>query len=142
MAFELQELSTGMHLPESNSEVKQDNINLYAEASRDFNPIHIDPEFAKKTEFGGTVAHGMLILAYLSAYLTTNFGRDWLTGGSLNIRFKAAARPGDTITTSGQITKMERTEGYVLVYCDMLCRNQNNEAVITGEAKIKVETDK
>ncbi len=135
----LSELNEGMSLPEIKKSVIQENINLYAEASQDFNPIHIDEEFAKKTPLGGTIAHGMLILAYVSQMMTAAFGRSWLTGGKLNVRFRNPARPGDTITVSGKILKVERKEGQTLIKCDVLCHNQNGEPVITGEANLRVK---
>ena len=70
MSMNLSELKTGTKLSELKRVVRQDRINAYAEASGDHNPIHIDPEFAAKTPLGGTVAHGMLILAYLSEFMT------------------------------------------------------------------------
>jgi 3-hydroxybutyryl-CoA dehydratase len=115
------------------------NINLYAEASQDFNPIHIDEDFAKKTPLGGTIAHGMLILAYISQMMSTAFGRSWLAGGKLNVRFKTPARPGDTIAVSGTISSINQSEGQTLIHCDVLCRNQNGEPVITGETSLRVE---
>ncbi len=135
------DLHETVSLPEIKKSIRQENINLYAEASRDFNPIHIDEEFAKKTPLGGTIAHGMLILAYVSQMMTVAFGQSWLTGGKLNIRFKAPARPGDVITVSGKIRKLDKSEGYVLVDCDILCSNQKGEAVITGEAKVEMKRD-
>ncbi len=135
----LSELNEGMSLPEMKKSVIQENINLYAEASQDFNPIHIDEEFAKKTPLGGTIAHGMLILAYVSQMMTAAFGRNWLTGGKLNVRFRNPARPGDIITVSGKILKVERKDGQTLIKCDVLCRNQNGESVITGEANLRVK---
>jgi len=138
MALTLHELTTGMSLPELNRLVTQEHVNLYAEASRDFNPIHLDPEFGKKMGLGGTVAHGMLILAYLSAYMTAHFGLGWLTAGTLNIRFKAPARPGDVISITGKITSMEPDNGFTSICCDVLCHNQNNEAVIVGETKVRM----
>ena len=66
----LSELSEGMNLPEMRKEITQENINLYAQASGDFNPIHIDEDFASKTPVGVTIAHGMLILAYVSRMMT------------------------------------------------------------------------
>ena len=135
----LSELNEGMSLPEIKKSIIQENINLYAEASQDFNPIHIDEEFAKKTPLGGTIAHGMLILAYVSQMMTAAFGRSWLTGGKLNVRFRNPARPGDTITVSGKILKVERKEGQTLIECDVLCHNQNGEPVITGEANLRVK---
>ena len=134
----LLELSEGMDLPEFKRAIIQRNINLYAQASQDFNPIHIDEEFAKKTPLGGTIAHGMLILAYISQMMTLAFERDWLAGGKLHVRFKTPARPGDTITVSGKIVKLEKKEEQTLVNCDVLCRNQKGEVVITGEATAEV----
>ena len=136
---QLFELSEGMNLPEVKRTVTQQNINLYAEASQDFNPIHIDEDFAKKTSLGGTIAHGMLILAYVSQMMSAAFGQSWLAGGKLNVRFKAPARPGDTITVSGTIRKLDKSGGQTLVNCDILCSNQDGESVITGEAKVEVD---
>ena len=135
---QLSELNEGMNLPEIKKAVTQENINLYAEASQDFNPVHIDEDFAKKTPLGGTIAHGMLILAYVSQMMTTAFGRKWLVGGKLNVRFKAPARPGDTITVSGKISKLEKNDGQTTINCNVLCNNQKGELVITGEAKVGV----
>lgn len=136
---QLTELSDGMNLPELRKLITQENINLYAEASRDFNPIHIDGGFARQTPLGGTIAHGMLILAYISEMMTVAFGQSWLTGGKLNVRFKTPARPGDTITVSGRISKIESNEGQTLIRCDVLCQNQSGDSVITGEASVRAE---
>ncbi len=141
MGLQLSELNKGMSLPPLKKVITQENINLYAEASKDFNPIHIDPEFARKTPFGGTIAHGMLILSYVSQMMTEAFGRCWLSGGTLDIRFKAPARPGDTITVSGTINDIEKSERQTLINCEVACINQNGERVILGETKVRVETN-
>ena len=135
----LAELSEGINLPELKKIITQENINLYAEASRDFNPIHIDEDFAKRALLGGTIAHGMLILAYVSEMMSAAFGQSWLAGGKLNVRFKAPARPGDSLTISGRISRIERNEGKTLIHCDVLCQNQNGDSIITGETSVRVE---
>jgi acyl dehydratase len=135
------ELKEGASLPEIKRVITQQKINQYAEASRDFNPIHIDEEFARKTPLGGTIAHGMLVLAYISQVMTAAFGRHWLSGGRLNVRFKAPARPGDTITAGGRISRVEKGAGQTLARCEVFCRNQNGEAVIIGEATVRVGED-
>ena len=132
------EFKEGANLPTVKKNISQDNINLYAKASDDFNPIHIDADYARKTPLGGTVAHGMLILACVSQMMTNAFGRNWLSSGRLNVRFRAPARPGDVITVSGTIRRMEKGDGFQMIDCDILCSNQNNEPVITGDAKVKV----
>jgi len=139
--LQLSELIEGRDLPGMKKAVIQENINLYAKASHDFNPIHIDEAFARKTPLGGTIAHGMLILAYVSQMLTTAFGRNWLSGGRLNVRFKAPARPGDTLTLSGKIRRVEKSEDRILINCDVLCANQGGETVITGEANVRMNSN-
>ena len=141
MGLELGNLNVGTSLLESKRRVTQENINLYAEASKDFNPIHLDPEFAREAGLDGTIAHGMLILAYISEFMTGNFGQAWFTGGSLSARFKTPARPDDTITVSGKVTGVQREKGAVLVDCDVLCQNQQDEPVIICETKVRVRTD-
>ncbi|HXY74178.1 MAG TPA: MaoC family dehydratase [Dehalococcoidales bacterium] len=133
-------LTVGTTLPPLEKTVSQEMINLYARASGDYNPIHIDPEFAKKTTQGGTIAHGMLILAFVNNMMTAAFGKDWLETGSLDVRFKSAAKPGDTVTTKGEIKKTETVENGTRVRCTVFCFNQNNEAVITGDAVVTVKT--
>jgi acyl dehydratase len=132
------ELKEGARLPIIKKNIVQDNIDRYAKASGDFNPIHIDADYARKTPLGGTVAHGMLILAYISQMMTDAFGRNWLCGGRLNVRFRAPARPGDVITISGTIRRIEKGDGFQMIDCDVLCSNQNDEPVITGDARVKV----
>jgi acyl dehydratase len=141
VGLQLNDLKIGTGLPELKRPVTQEQINRYAAASGDFNPIHIDPEFARKTELGGTVAHGMLVLAYLSELMTESFGRDWLRSGNLSVRFKGAAYPGDTITVSGKVTGLNNENGAVLVDCEVLCRNQRNEPVIIGATKVRIKND-
>ncbi len=133
----LSDLKEGTNLPEIKRSIRQEYINLYAEASRDFNPIHIDKEFAMNTPLGGTIAHGMLILAYVSQMMTAAFGQKWISGGKLNVRFKAPARPGDVITVSGKVSRLDKSEEHTLVDCHILCSNQKGEAVITGEAQVE-----
>ena len=131
-------IEKGESLPQVVKHISQEKINRYAEASGDFNPIHVDENFAKKTPLGGTIAHGMLILAYISQMMTTAFGQSWLSGGKLSVRFKAPARPGDTITVSGKIHTIEQEGNKTSVNCDVLCQNQRGETVITGEASVRL----
>lgn len=135
----LNDLREGSDLPRLIKDIKQERVNQYAEASGDFNPIHLNEEFARNTPARGRIAHGMLILAYASEMMTAAFDRNWLRGGKLNVRFKIPARPGDTITISGKVVKLEKNEENTLIYCDILCANQNGETVITGDATITIK---
>ena len=89
-------------------EITQERIHNYADASGDHNPIHVDPEFARGTPFGGTIAHGMLVLSFISEMMTAAFGQAWLSSGTLEVRFRAPARPGDTVTARARSSSESR----------------------------------
>jgi 3-hydroxybutyryl-CoA dehydratase len=140
MKLDFKTLKPGTILPGISKQIIQENINLYAKASRDYNPIHIDEEFARKTPAGGTIAHGMLVLAYVSEMMTVAFGKDWLTGGQLNVRFKAPAHPGDILSIGGNVKRVQDENGQILITCDILCANQKGDTVITGEANVRIKS--
>jgi 3-hydroxybutyryl-CoA dehydratase len=133
------DLQVGMALPEVKRHITQENINLYAKASRDFNPVHINEEFAKKTAAGGTIAHGMLDLAFCSQMMTQAFGQNWLEHGRFNIRFKMPARPGDDLTVQGKIEKISKENEQIIVNCGVQCTNQKGETIISGEAIVRLK---
>jgi 3-hydroxybutyryl-CoA dehydratase len=118
--------------------LSQEKIDRYARASGDFNPIHVDPAFAAQTPFGGTIAHGMLLLAYLSEMLTAAFGKAWLAGGRLKIRFKGAARSEETVTIGGRVQRVQEGHEGRRIWCDVKCLNQQGGVLVAGQAEVKV----
>jgi len=132
------EIYPGKVLPPVVRHISQEMINLYAEASGDFNPIHVDESFARQTPLGSTVAHGMLILAYVSEMMTQAFNSNWLSRGKLSIRFKAPARPGDTVTVSGRINSLEEKDGVLYAICGVESCNQKGDIIIIGEASVRL----
>jgi len=134
----LKDIHVGQVLPVLKKNIVQNDINLYAGAARDFNPIHLDAEFASKTPSQGIIAHGMLVLAYVSQMMTEAFGVNWLSQGKLDVRFKMPARPGDTLTVKGKISKVQVQGINTLIQCEVVCSNQKGELIITGEAAVSV----
>lgn len=114
-------------------QVTQEQIQRYADATGDHNPIHVDEAFARSTPLGGTVAHGMLVLAAIAEMMAAAFGEAWITSGRLRVRFRAPARPGDTITASTQ--PQAPKDGALLVYA-VDVRNQRGEVLINGTAEV------
>ena len=127
-------------LPELVRSVTQDQINRYAGGSGDYNPVHLDAEFASHSTFGRIVVHGMLVLAFISEMLTKEFGRDWLDSGRLKVRFRAPVYPGDQVVTFGEVKGITNGEGGNKVNCTAGCRKVDGEDVITGEASLFVRT--
>ena len=136
--LKLSDLHQGDSLASVVKHITQEDINRYAEASGDFNPIHIDESFAAQTPLGGTIAHGMLILAYVSEMMTAAFGNSWQAGGKLSVRFKTPARPKDIITTTGKIDSIEHKEDIPYVNCGLETHNQHGEIIVTGKATVKL----
>jgi 3-hydroxybutyryl-CoA dehydratase len=108
----------------------------YADASGDHNPIHIDAAFAASTPFGGPIAHGMLVLAYMSRVLTQRFGRVWVETGSLDARFRAPAMVGSTVHVTGEITAVEAATGAIRVGCAVRVLDAASQALVTATATL------
>ena len=125
----------GPDVPAVVRDITQEKILRYAEASGDFNPIHVDEEYARRSPFGGTIAHGMLVLAYVSSMMTDAFGQRWLSGGRLRVRFKAPARPGDVVTASARPQGGGQVEGSIRQF-GVECSNERGETLVTGTAAV------
>ena len=111
--------------------VTQESINRYAAVSGDGNPLHTDAAFAATTRFGGPIAHGMLVLAYVSESLTAAFGERWLATSRLKARFRGPARPGDTVIVSGRVISRAGPR----IACAVEARNQAGELLVSAEAE-------
>ena len=128
----------GDDLPTVEKTITQERIERYAEASGDFNPIHVDKDFAGGSQFGSTIAHGMMIAASISEMATLAFKEDWSRGGRLKIRFKAPVYPGETVTTFGKVKSVRERNGAREVTCSVGVRKQNGEDAITGAATVTI----
>ena len=82
--------------------VEPDTIRAYAELTADFNPIHLDPDFAERTPMGGVIAHGTMSIGLLWQMLWRSFGAAAFDGPELDIRFVRPVRVGESITAGGQ----------------------------------------
>ena len=125
-------------LPTVTMTITQPQLNAYAEASGDNNPLHLDADFAAATQFQGIIAHGMLTLAAIGKMMEERFGRAWLESGALNVRFKGAAYIGDTIESYGRITRESEDDCGRLVSCAVGVKAlRDNQELITGTASIR-----
>lgn len=82
--------------------VGQADIDLYAELTNDYNPLHVDPSFASGTPMGGTIAHGTLSVNLIWQSLARTFGPAALERLELDIRFLKPLRAGGTVTAGGE----------------------------------------
>lgn len=81
--------------------VSQADIDLYAELTNDYNPLHVDPSFAAGTPMGGTIAHGTLSVNLIWQSLARSLGPAALEQLELDIRFLKPLRADGAITAGG-----------------------------------------
>lgn len=129
-----QELNIGEEFPPLIKKMTQDKINIYVSAAEDYNPIHVDIEFAKKTPFKSTIAPGYQYLAYISELMAREFGEGWYIGGTLDVRLTKIVRPDDWLITKARIVDKKEENGKKIIICDVRITNQNNEEVVIGQA--------
>ncbi len=115
-----------------------DLIKDYAEASGDFNPIHIDKEFGLKSQFKNNIAHGMMIASSISELMYKNFGENWSKNGKMKIKFKLPIFPNDEITTEGTIKKTEEVSQGTLIKCNITVKNHHDQIAISGETAVTI----
>lgn len=91
---------------EAKHTVSEEDVRLFAQVSGDHNPLHMDEEYAAKTQFGGRIAHGALTASYISALL----GNDMPGPGSiftgLELRFRRPVRIGDEVTARAEVIEL------------------------------------
>ena len=131
-------MQKGDSLPTIEKVITQHQIEKYAHASGDFNPIHVDHEFAATTQFSGTIAHGMMVAATISEMMTTAFGRSWAESGSMKIRFRSPVKPGQRVISQGSVRRIEAADGVSRVSCSVSVVKDDGETAIAGQAQVIV----
>ena len=131
MARRFAAVKVGEELPSVTGTVTQGTINDYAEMSDDYNPLHVDPDFGRQTPYRSTIAHGPIPMDFAVQMLKSWIGVAWPKGGGVKSKFIAAVKPGDRITASGRVTRVEPSQRQVV--CEFACVNQTGEKVIVGE---------
>jgi acyl dehydratase len=114
-------------------------IRAFAELSGDYNPIHLDEEFAKNTRFGKRIAHGMISGALISAVLGYELKDRKIVYLSQTLKFTAPVFIDDTVTATATVTNIREDKNIVTI--ETICTNQNGEMVVKGEGAIMVLPD-
>ncbi len=116
------------------------DIQLFASMSGDVNPAHVDPEYARSTQFHGIIAHGMWGAALISTVIGTEFPGPGSIYMGQSLRFVRPVHIGDTITVRVSVSEIDAKNHHITLDCR--CRNQAGEDVITGSALVLAPTDK
>jgi len=135
------DIKEGLSIEGSCFSPTRETIWEFCEASLDYNPLHWDDEYMKsdfgKTNFGGIIMHGMSNFSLITKMMT-----DWALplGGihrRLETRWRSPVKPGDTITPSGVVKKVKKTEKANWVVVSVQVKNQKDVLVAEGEAMVE-----
>lgn len=105
----------------------------FAEVSGDDNPVHLDEAYAKTTQFGTRIAHGMLSGAFISAMMGTKlpgYGSIYL---SQSLRFRRPVKIGDEVVVTAKVTALDAEKGRATI--ETIC-SVDGKTVVEGEALI------
>ena len=114
--------------------ISDEAVRRFAEITGDFNPLHLDTEYCKKTRFKERIAHGFLTASLISAAISKEFpGAIYL---SQSLKFIKPVKIGDKVTALIKI--LSKDEKHNFLKLSTICVNQNNDKVIQGDAVIMI----
>lgn len=111
--------------------ILEKDVFAFADASGDFNPLHIDEEYARRSQFGRRVAHGILTAGIISTVLGGEIPGLGTVFTELHIRFLKPVFLGDTIKAAATVTEIINPKRVRLM---VACTNQSGEDVAIGNA--------
>lgn len=132
--FYLDEMDVGM-FAETSMVVTGEKIDAFAELTGDFNPIHVDAEFAANSMFGKRIAHGALSASLISAILGNDLPGPGAIFVELNMRFRRPALIDDEITARAEVTEINERTGRIKM--KVIC-SVNGKQIIRGSAGVIV----
>jgi acyl dehydratase len=124
-------------------EIDQDAINAFAEVTGDHQWIHVDPERAKDTPFGGTIAHGYFTLSLAPMLTNEIFSMDGfafaVNYGLNKVRFPAPVPVGSKVRASAKVAKLEDVPGGAQMTLELTFEREGGEKpVCVAETLVRV----
>lgn len=118
--------------------VCEDDLLLFARASGDLNPLHLDAEYAATTAFKQRIAHGMFTGGLISAALAMDLPGPGTIYLSQDLQFKRPVCIGDKLIVILTVAQLHDTKPIVTLHCEV--KNQDDKAVVIGTAKVMAPT--
>ena len=117
---------------QTTKKITESDIELFARATGDFNPVHLDATYAEKTMFKGRIAHGLLSVGFFSAILGNILPGHGTIYLSQEVKFVAPVRIGDTITAKVEVIELIPEKNRARFRTS--CVNQDGKLVVDGIA--------
>ena len=138
MTFDSRKIQVGDAMPVLQlPPISRTTLALFAGASGDHNPIHIDIDFAQKAGMKDVFAHGMLSMAYLARALA-----QWVPQRRIlryGVRFAAITQLGDRVQCSGKVVEKLTHAGRPCARIELTAAKASGEVTLAGEALVALD---
>mgnify|MGYP001270982709 FL=1 len=115
--------------------ISRTNLALYAGASGDHNPLHIDTDYANRIGLPDVIAHGMLIMGYLGRVLTNNMNQNQVL--EYGVQFSSITNIGDVLCCSGIVKEISGNKSNKILKLELNVKDQDNDTKLKGYSLIK-----
>lgn len=116
------------------------DVKAFAMVTHDYNPAHLDNEYADGSQFKGVIAHGMWAAGLISALLGTKFPGVGTIYLNQSLSFRRPVHIDDTLTATLTVKSKDDEKKWVTLDCQVT--NQEGKAVVTGEAQVIPPSEK
>jgi len=116
--------------------VSRTDLALYAGASGDHNPLHIDTDYANQIGLPDVIAHGMLIMGYLGRVLTNNINQNQIL--EYGVQFSSITNIGDKLTCNATVKKIYTNDSGKNLKLELSVKNQYDDLKLKGHSLIKI----
>jgi len=115
------------------------DIEMFAQVSTDFNPVHMDDDYARDTIFEGRIAHGMLTAGLISAVIGEQLPGHGTVYMGQSLKFLRPVRPGDMVHAEVEVTDIDHAKRRVQLDCRCTV---DGKKVLIGEATVLAPSGK
>lgn len=117
-------------------QINESTINEFARISGDHNPLHIDEQYAAKTQFGKRVCHGMLLASFFSRLVGMYMPGKNALYFSQTLNFQTPCFVGDKVTIEGEV--IDKSQSTRIITIKTTAHNQVDKCLVDGIAKVIV----
>ena len=117
-------------------QISESIINEFAKTSGDNNPLHMDEQYASKTQFGKRVCHGMLLASFFSRLIGMHMPGKNALYFSQTLNFQTPCFIGDIVTIEGEV--IDKSQSTKIITIKTTAYNQVNKCLVDGIAKVIV----
>lgn len=116
--------------------IDEELIKKFANISGDFNPLHMDEQYAKETRFGKRVVHGMLLASFFSRLVGMYLPGKNALYFSQNLNFVEPCFIGDKVTVQGEV--IDKSEATKIIKLKTSIKNKEGKPLVEGTSQVMI----